>query len=109
MAVPVFLLTVVVTALLLLAMTQRKVRQKRRRNTVPAQSEVNERPHVSAAPSASAVPSVADDDYSYASIADLHSSTIRRVNTIDNGSIQLHDNMAYGEIIQPPTQPVPQD
>ena len=108
MAVHVFLLTVgvVVNALLLLAMTQRKVRQKRR---VPAQSEVNERPHVSAAPSASAVPSVADDDYSYASIADLHSSTIRRVNTIDNGSIQLHDNMAYGEIIQPPTQPVPQD
>ena len=57
MVVLLFLLTVVVTVILLLAMVRRKFRQKGRRNTIPAQNEVNGK-QLFAAPSA-----VADYDY----------------------------------------------
>ena len=100
MVVLLFLLTVVVTVILLLTMVQRKFRQKGRRNTIPAQNEVNGK-QLFAAPSAVA-------DYDYPSIADLYSSTIKHVSIVDRGSIQLHDNMAYGETMLL-TRPVPQN
>ena len=69
-------------------------------STIPAQNEVNGK-QLFAALSAVA-------DYDYPSIADLYSSTIKHVSIVDRGSIQLHDNMAYGETMLL-TRPVPQN